>query len=195
MTTRYIPQGMVEFKPSIGEYPKHLCEVWVDLQKNTAIFYKGKSSKYVWYNRFRTADDMKEKIIKTITSLMAWEDKKVQRKEERKAPHTLKVGDILYTSWGYDQTNIDYYQVTKIVSDKTVEIREISSRITSSEGHSNYVTPVKDGFITPKWEHDTRGRTMTKRVGAGNLIKIADYATAYPWDGSPKYETALGYGH
>jgi hypothetical protein len=33
---------------------------------------------------------------------------KAKRQAERKAPHTLKVGDILVSSWGYDQTNIDY---------------------------------------------------------------------------------------
>jgi len=39
---------------------------------------------------------------------------------------------------------------------------------------------------------------MTKRVQ--NLpdrvyLHMTSYADAYPWDGRPKYETALGYGH
>ena len=27
----------------------------------------------------------------------------------------LKVGDVLRSSWGYDQTNVDYYEVVELV--------------------------------------------------------------------------------
>ncbi len=40
--------------------------------------------------------------------------------------HALKVGDILRCSWGYDQTNIDFYEVVK-TSANTVQILEIES--------------------------------------------------------------------
>ena len=31
----------------------------------------------------------------------------------------IKVGDIFYRSWGYEQTNIDYYIVTKKIGKST----------------------------------------------------------------------------
>ena len=38
--------------------------------------------------------------------------------------HDIKVGAIFYNSWGYDQTNIDFYQVVSVTA-KTVTIREV----------------------------------------------------------------------
>ena len=41
----------------------------------------------------------------------------------------VKIGDIFYSSWGYDQTNIDYYMVTKIIGKTFVEIQKIESQL------------------------------------------------------------------
>lgn len=185
-TERYIPAGFVQYAPEIGDYKKDLFACYVDMSKLCAIFYKGKSAKHVFYNRFRTEEDMKKKINSTISSLMAWEDRKIERKEARKQPHALKLGDILYSSWGYEQTNIDFYQVTKVVSDHSVRVRGIHQTIERSEGHSDYVVPVRDSF---------KGSEELKRVQQGNYIRITSYANASPWDGRPKYQTALGWGH
>ena len=192
--TRYVPQGFIKYSPEIGDYP-NLFEVYLDLEKLTAIFYSKKQSTHTWFNRFRTVEDMKKKINDTISSLMSWEDKKVERKEARKAPHSLKVGDILYSSWGYDQTNINFYQVLKLVSDRTVQIREIHSRIVEGgNGPSQYVEAVKDSFIEP-FNGSKRGEVLTKRVSATNDIKLSSYEYAGLWDGKPRYETAMGWGH
>ena len=40
----------------------------------------------------------------------------------------IKEGDIFYSSWGYDQTNIDYYKVTKLIGKASVELVPIESR-------------------------------------------------------------------
>jgi hypothetical protein len=37
-----------------------------------------------------------------------------------------KVGDILYSSWGYDQTNIEFFKVVK-VSEFSVWIQEVGA--------------------------------------------------------------------
>ena len=37
----------------------------------------------------------------------------------------LKVGDVLSGSWGYDQTNVEFWEVTKLVGKRMVEIREL----------------------------------------------------------------------
>lgn len=131
-------------------------------------------------------EDMKKKINNSISALMAWEDRKLERRAERKQPHTLKCGDVLYSSWGYEQTNVDFYQVTKVVGVNSVQIRPIAQCIERSEGHSDHVVPVTDSF---------RGEAMTKRVQPGNYMRIASYANAYPWDGRAKYQTAAGWGH
>lgn len=42
-------------------------------------------------------------------------------------PNPCKVGDLFCMSWGYDQTNVNYFQVTR-VSDKGVWVREVGAK-------------------------------------------------------------------
>lgn len=102
--------------------------------------------------------------------------------------HGLKVGDILVSSWGYDQTNIDFYQVQK-VTPKGVVIQAIQKEVVGDQGKpSEKVMPLKD-----RW--DTRDKPMTKRPGPGGRVKISSYENAYPWGGQPEFQTGAAYGH
>jgi len=87
-----------------------------------------------------------------------------------------KVGDLFYSSWGYDQTNIDFYQIVRVISDNSVEVRKVEGKIVSRDSHmSGFVTPVKDSFI---------GDSMIKRLNysieSSPMFKIASYAWAHP---------------
>jgi hypothetical protein len=97
----------------------------------------------------------------------------------------LKVGDILYSSWGYDQTNIDFYQVVE-VGDKTVKIRKVQQKVVSEGRGSESVVASPDHFVGP---------AMVKRVSQGDCVRIESYASACKWDGHPKHQTAMGWGH
>lgn len=81
----------------------------------------------------------------------SWEDRKRERREQRKNfVNPAQVGDILYSDWGYDQTNINFYQVTKVIG-KMVEVKEIGGRSvegsTYSHGMADSVIPAKGRFI------------------------------------------------
>ncbi|MCW7416708.1 hypothetical protein OHC89_26490 [Escherichia coli] len=39
---------------------------------------------------------------------------------------TIRIGDIFHTHWGYEQTNIEFYQVVSLHGKKTVGLREIA---------------------------------------------------------------------
>lgn len=166
-----------------------------------AIGYIGKSNKPAMRFRFKSEGDRDAHVqtfIKVTTeNLTARKNAIAERRIARKVPNALKEGDILYTSWGYDQTNINFYQVVKVVSDSTVQIREIKSKhVPEIESRGcDYVVAEKDAFLTPRYEGDKAGTVLTKRVCYGNQVKIKDYATASLWDGKPQYETALGWGH
>jgi hypothetical protein len=43
-----------------------------------------------------------------------------------------KVGDILYSSWGYDQTNIEFFKVVK-VSEFSVWIQQVRAKISGKK--------------------------------------------------------------
>ena len=116
----------------------------------------------------------------------------------------VEVGDIFYESWGYDQTNINWYQVVGVTpSGKSVRVREVRSEIVEGRGGpSERVVPVKDGFIeddgTPYGE--SKSKVMTKRLrplsDGTPSIKIRDYGTyGWLWSGTPRHRTGFGYGH
>jgi hypothetical protein len=100
---------------------------------------------------------------------------------------TAKVGDVLYTSWGYDQTNIDFYEVMA-VKGQSCTIAKIGQRVVGGGRGSDEVVAARGQFI---------GKPMTKRVLKGSRgtyeVKIGDHH-AWLWDGKPKYQTASGYG-
>ena len=100
----------------------------------------------------------------------------------------IKKGDIFVSNWGYDQTNVDFYEVTD-VKGKIVVIREIHKQVTPGSHGSDKVTPLPGRFD---------GEPMRKRPSYRNgkpSLKMTDYAWAYPWDGKPEEQTSSGYGH
>lgn len=89
---------------------------------------------------------------------------KVERRAALKgAPNPLQLGDILKATWGYEQTNVDYYQVVAVLG-KSVEVRAIKGEVVKATGDmSGQCVPVPDQFISG---------AMCKRVGADGTIKV-----------------------
>ena len=52
---------------------------------------------------------------------------------ETQTVNTVKIGDIFNMSWGYDQTNVNFFKVTRMTP-KGVYVREISSKGAGNEG-------------------------------------------------------------
>lgn len=132
------------------------------------------AAKPAHYYTFRTPEQRDAWAADWLKSRAAVASIVAERKAKRKAfVHSLAVGAILYSSWGYDQTNVNFYQVVA-VSGKAVVIREIAAQ---SSGSSEVVA-IKDSF---------KGEPLRKLVGEGNVLKIASYSYAHPWDGRPKH--------
>ncbi|MDR0576110.1 MAG: hypothetical protein LBI87_00860 [Candidatus Accumulibacter sp.] len=78
--------------------------------------------------------------------------------------HNLNVGDVLMASWGYEQTNIDYYEVTRLVGRHSVEIREIARQSQGTHWLQGECVPVKGRYV---------GEPIIKRVRSDGLsVKI-----------------------
>ena len=44
---------------------------------------------------------------------------------EKKNKYGVKVGDIFYASWGYEQTNVNFFQVIALAGESSVRVREV----------------------------------------------------------------------
>ena len=102
----------------------------------------------------------------------------------------LKVGDIMYSSWGYEQTNVDFYQVIKTTKTMVTIVR-IESKIWHTKSGPGYIKrmPVPGSFV---------GKPLRRKVqdyGSVPSVNINSYASASLWDGKPKDATMPGWGH
>lgn len=81
-------------------------------------------------------DKYVSETIKRITERTNDKNTRQQKKADIRANFTnpFKVGQIYYTSWGYDQTNVDFYEIVE-VKGKQVKIQEIGAKsVQGSEG-------------------------------------------------------------
>lgn len=155
-----------------------------------ATGWQGKAVKPSFNYSFGTAERMNAYIEKFIENYKAKLKMKAEAKAAAKAKRaelaaSIKAGDIYYTSWGYDQTNVDFYKVIEVKGQK-VTLIEIGSKIVDNNGSSDSVV------ANPEAE---KGEPFNKMVSKYGTFNIASYASASKWDGAPKHATAWGYGH
>lgn len=89
------------------------------LESLKANKFRWNPKKGCWYGFF-TADDVKSILDgEKITSGSVKTHKEVKNK------FGVKVGDYFSASWGYDQTNVDFFQVVALVGESSVRVREV----------------------------------------------------------------------
>jgi hypothetical protein len=182
MREHYIPKGAVKFAD------KHSSAVVYAYEYGGKLVLKGFSGKRAkpdFHFNYGTNEERRQAKAKSFfESVRAAEAATIARREARKSQgHQLKVGSILRCSWGYDQTNIDYFEVTKLIGAKMVEIREIKAESVGSwTGKS---VPLPGAY---------HGEPMRK-VAKGDSVKIYSFAHAYLMEpelvgGVPTYEAS-----
>jgi hypothetical protein len=139
--------------------------------------YKNNKEKIVNYIRFNTIDRLKQYRLEYITNKQIREERFSKYNEEKKILkqkqkiEELKkynVWTLLYVSWGYEQTNVNFYQVTEKKGSK-VYIKAISSRIVENQSSmSEYISPVANSFLT--WEYYEKDNWW--KIITANWIKV-----------------------
>ena len=182
---------MVYFKPQREFYiPKGATKV-TDKKSDAVVYvfttakgfpagvaFHGKAQKPDWRFSFRDQAHLE----KRVTEHFAWRQAKADAEKERRAndakPHSIEVGHIFEDSWGYEQTNVDFYQVTRVIGPRTVEVRQIGRDLIEATGSmSGRCMPKLNAFTgEPMVKRVTRGRITTNTRGGAGL-----------WDGKPCY--------
>lgn len=129
----------------------------------------------------------------------------------------VKVGDFFYASWGYDQTNVDFYKVVGFSpSGKSVRLQRWSQTLSGSQPPCDYVVPGDGPAQVRVWDkceecaqpgytphqcpsHLEDAPVVTKRLQSYGPSDEPTYYVAHHgaslWDGKPKYQTSFGWGH
>lgn len=144
-----------------------------------AIGYSGKRLRFDFHYVFRSENAASTYIEKWVAGLEAAQKNKQNKKEtKRNFTHDFKVGDLLCSSWGYDQTNVDFFQVVEVVSGKSIKISEIQGECSEEIGFCTaYKKPIVDAFV---------GKVMLKRVNHLGYVRINDVCVASRYEKSKK---------
>ena len=95
-------------------------------------------------------------------------------------------GQIVEYSWGYDQTNIDYFVITKRTP-KMVTLQPIGSERTYNAHHMTGTCMPNLGMVLDK---PAIRRKVAVRDGEEVGIAINSYGWADLWDGEPGHYSA-----
>ena len=133
---------------------------------------------------------------------------------EPEAP-AVKVGDFFASSWGYDQTNVDFYKVVGLTkSGKSVRVQRWTAKVAKDTGPQVYLVPGDSPATYNDWsavepgddfwerqekvvERECPVETKRLRFGGycGASFSVNSYSGAYLWDGTPQMATGQGWGH
>lgn len=173
----YIPKeaGVVTLEfPEINA----VAYLWEKDGKLFSKGFEGKTIKPSFYFRFTANERRMQSLKEWVDNCKARVASKVAKKAEKKAiAETISVGDIFVNSWGYDQTNIDYYQVVEVKpSGKSAVIRKIGYANKEETGFmSGNCSPAPGKFV---------GEPMLKMVQCYSnkpCFKIHEWGSyAYP---------------
>lgn len=132
-----------------------------------------------------TSEEKRQIWVKGIIAQIKLNAEDKQARKDKKAEvmnnfiNPFTVGQILYDSWGYDQTNIDFFKVVGI-KDKSVIMRRIAQNVVDgSEGFMcENVTPAIDTFISDEFTRPVK-------------VTIYDNKPSYRVNGHNSYRGSL----
>lgn len=146
-------------------------EVYVSPNGLVVLGFKGKQIKASFHCRFKTTEAAKnyaDSFVCGVEKIAA--DKATAKAERKSTVRALELGDVLVSSWGYEQTNIDYYQVIALVGKSSVILQEIGKHKTAdSRGDTGKCVPDLSNFI---------GVAFTKKVNNGTYVRLTSYSSA-----------------
>ena len=109
----------------------------------------------------------------------------------------VKPGDIYSTSWGYDETHVNFYQVTRVTAAKAellpIGATSVAGGVVPNPNH------VRTWDVLTGINSEDPKRTKLCSVGSGyqgkpSIVLRGGRHWAYKWDGKPEYQSDPWYG-
>lgn len=191
----YIPKG--EKLTIKGKTSGCVVYLFERAGKPYAMGFFRKSEKPVFHYSFRDTARRMQYVKEWVSNVEGHQARKLAEREKRKAfTHDVKVGDIFRCSWGYDQTNIDYYECVKLIGSHMMEVREICQESEETHYMQGKCVPVPGEWATEadyseegKAYHAVHGhyprkpkeprRVKIQGVNGEPCFRVASYACAY----------------
>ncbi len=113
-------------------------EITFDGKPSEAIRTALKELRFRWHNVKKVWYGYKdEETVKTALDNAENGKPTTEAKPKEKVnKYGVKVGDLFSASWGYDQTNVDFFQVIALVGESSVRVREVYPTMIDEKGIS-----------------------------------------------------------
>ena len=99
----------------------------------------------------------------------------VKAKEPKKNKYGVKVGDFFSATWGYEQTNVDFFQVIALVGESSVRVREVWPEHVTENAYAMAADRVYK-LDTSKMAKKAEWSTFIKDQENGDLKRLKSYA-------------------
>lgn len=180
----YVPKGAVKVTPKSGGVVFYLYQNSRD--KPTCMCFVGRAQKPSWTFFYSSVEARAKAMQRQVEAVAAHADMIAKRKEARSKPHSWEVGLILKGSWGYEQTNVDFFEVVEVLGPHMVMIQKIGSQSATDDpagfsSMSSHVVP----------DLDSRGEKYRVKVSQGSCNSPV-HGTLSPWSGKPAYSSWYG---
>lgn len=192
MSINYIHEGKKFFVEGSERYewPEIKRVVYAHHDLKIMIVWEGNRKKPVSNYRYDA-----NSFEKALESEKNWNDRRVQEikdyeqqcKEDcEKILKESKVGDVFVGSWGFEQTNVNFYQIVSIKG-KKFGFREIKSK---ADYNSHYMTgkkvPLENEFLNEEVYEKNISKYGNFKINDSIKIKPAEYEMV---DGKKVYES------
>lgn len=171
---------------------------WQESHRDVVRYYakgfQGKRAKPSFFYHFPSAEKRDAYVVKFISDAQASDAYRTKCAQERQAARAamtnkdLPIGTIMVSSWGYDQTNVDFYKVVGHFGRIGLEVVEVGCKHVEGSGVSHGMADhvVADPEVSPDAKvHRVKMTTKTtfRAPGYGG-----DYSV-HVWDGRPHYRS------
>lgn len=201
----YIPKGSVKVADKLSDAIAYLSINSKGKPRATVFF--GKQSKPV-ADYYYTDESSRAKRVGEMFTIRRAAQKRVSdnRAEAKAFVHSVQVGDMFKTCWGYDQTNVEFFEVVE-VRGKFAILREVAQVSEANGFGQDKCVPQSGAYLAPRYEGDDRGQPIRRLIQKGYRdephIRIDECRSASPWGtrvagavvGMPANKTSSGWGH
>ena len=140
----------------------------------TVAVYSKKATRPTYHYKFKTESEFYNYLQKIEKDA---EDEKLRdeiwSKQYKEIGNKIQPGEILISSWGYEQTNIDFYIVLSRKND-FVTIQEI--------GQQRRLTGDMSGLCKPD-QSITIGEPFRRKINRWGGVNLESYKSCVLWDG------------
>jgi hypothetical protein len=163
---------------------------WETNGKILAKGFAGKSNKPAFYHQYGTIERRTIALDKFFADCKATADRKAAAKAEKAAAKSLlnagtdmPIDTILVRSWGYEQTNVDFYKVVGTFGKLGLKLVRVGTKSDTSRESGNSMAD----YCLPDLNL-CGSEVKNARINDKNWAKL-DGDLIQKWDGRPEYRS------